>query len=224
MNFTEEFNQAVQDYVLLLEKKYPQKTILELVATRYSLDHFERSMLYRGISPKDKAEARRNKLVNNLEIKGKALHIDLFNALFTIAAYLRGYPVYIASDGILRDASESHGCTDWIGHLERGLELLMDHLSEHQPMAIFFYMDNPMEHCRKVVEKIHGYCREKNLDHEIILHDSPDHMLEKAKTGILASSDSTVIDRSPLPVVDLPRAVLEFHFEPKFTSVSDVGA
>lgn len=224
MNFTEDFKQAVQDYVLLLEKKYPQKTILELIATRYSLNPYERSMLYRGVSPKDKAEARRDTLVKDEGIQGKALHIDLFNALFTIAAYLRGYPVYIANDGILRDASESHGCAGWFGHLEKGLELIMDHLSKHQPKAIFFYIDNPMEHCRKVVEKIHGYCREKNLDHEIILHDSPDHMLEKATSGILASSDSTVIDRSVLPVIDLPRAVLEFHFEPKFTSISDVGA
>jgi hypothetical protein len=220
MNFTEDFNQALQDYVLLLEKKYPQKTILELVSTRYNLNHFERSMLYRGISRADKAETRRTKLVKEETIKDTAIHIDLYNALFTIAAYLRGYPVYLANDGILRDASESHGCSDWIGHLEKGLELMIHCLDRVRPAKAIFYIDNLMEHCRKVVEKIHEHCRECGIDHEIILHDSPDHLLDKATGGILASSDSTVIDRSVLPVMDLPRAVLEFHFDPKFIDLS----
>ena len=221
MNFSEDFKEAIHDYVFLLEKKYPHKTIMELIATRYSLNHFERSMLFRGISPADRARARRKKLAEDVTLREQAVHIDLFNTLFTLAAYLRGYPVYLATDGILRDASESHGCSDWIGHLERGLELMMDYLAEQHPDNTFFYIDNPMGHCRKVVEKIHERCTQHGLGHEIILHDSPDHILAKARTGILASSDSTVIDRSALPVVDLPRAVLEFHFEPQFIVLAE---
>jgi hypothetical protein len=57
------------------------------------------------------------------------------------------------------------------------------------------------------------------LDHEVVIHDSPDHLLTKANEGFLASSDSSIIDRSVLPVIDLPRAVLEFHFEPEFYSI-----
>jgi hypothetical protein len=218
MNFSEQFYQALEDYMLLLNKSYPQKTILELVGTRYSLNHFERSMLYRGITEKEKAKQRNKKVTKHQKLKGQVLHIDLFNALFTIAAYLRGFPVYLANDGILRDASESHGCSDWIDHLEQGLSLTMEFTKNEQPEKMLFYIDNPLEYCRKVVEKIHDHCQEAGIDHEIILHDSPDHLLEKAKTGILASSDSTIIDRTQLPVLDLPRAVLEFHFVPTFIS------
>ena len=63
MILTENFRQAWEDYILLLNKKYPEKSIHELVSTRYSLSHFERSMLYRGITSIEKAEKRKNKLL-----------------------------------------------------------------------------------------------------------------------------------------------------------------
>jgi hypothetical protein len=178
-------------------------------------------MLFRGISVEDKARERQERLIEPDHTAGETLHIDLFNALFTLAAYLRGYPVYLANDGVLRDASESHGCADWYDHLEKGLGLMMEYLIKVKPGKAFFYIDNPMEHCRKVMEQVHEYCHESRLEHEIVLHDSPDHVLEKAKSGILASSDSTIIDRSGLMVIDLPRAALEFHFKPNFLSLED---
>jgi hypothetical protein len=219
MNLSHDFKQALEDYILLLNKNYPHKTVLELVGTRYGLNHFERSMLYRGIAPADKADARKARLVSHPAASGKNLHIDLFNGLFTVAAYLRGFPVYLSIDGILRDASESHGSSDWTVHLDKALDLTMVLLEKIQPLNTVFYLDNPIEHCRVVVETIHNHFKDSGPDHEIVIHDSPDHLLEKAVTGILASSDSTIIDRSPLPVLDLPRAVLEFHFEPKFIAI-----
>jgi hypothetical protein len=219
MNLSESFNLALKDYTLLLNKGYPQKSILQLVATRYSLNQFERSMLYRGVTSEEKAQKRRQRFTRMPSVKGETLHIDLFNALFTIAAYLRGYPVYIANDGVLRDASENHGCEDWIEHLQKGLALMMQFLDKAAPGSAYFYIDNPMQHCRQAIESIHMHCQEAGLDHEIILHDSPDHILEKATGGILASSDSTIIDRSGLPVFDLPRAVLTLHFEPTFHTI-----
>lgn len=219
MNLSHDFKQAMEDYTLLLEKKYPRKTILELVSTRYNLNHFERSILYRGISPSGKAAARREKLAGPEAAAGQPIHIDLFNGLFTVAAYLRGFPVYLSNDGLLRDASESHGDAEWMPHLARALDLLPPFLEKEGPSTVFIYIDNPLEYQRQVVEQTHEHCSKCSLDHEIILHDSPDHLLEKATRGVLASSDSTIIDRSPLPVLDLPRAVLEHHFEPKFEAI-----
>ena len=101
MHFTENFFQVLQDYIFLLEKKYPEKTVLEMVSKRYSLIHFERSMLYRGITIQETATRRKNKLITIEPLNHRTLHIDLFNVLFTIAANLRGYPVYVANDGII---------------------------------------------------------------------------------------------------------------------------
>jgi hypothetical protein len=45
MQFTEHFRKALNDYIFLLEKKYPEKTVLEMVSTRYSLNQPKRSIL-----------------------------------------------------------------------------------------------------------------------------------------------------------------------------------
>jgi hypothetical protein len=215
MVFSENFREALADYTLLLNKGYPHKTILELVATRYALNHFERSMLYRGISPSVKAEEREQRITVKEKIKGKGFHIDLFNALFTIAAYLRGYPVYLSNDGLLRDASESHGSGEWEVHLEKGLDLMLKSLEQLKIKKAFIYIDDPLENGRVISEKLAEIAKHSKQEIEIITDASPDHLLIEAKEGILATSDSTIIDKSTLPVFDLPRAVLDFHFNPK---------
>jgi hypothetical protein len=224
MIFSENFREALADYTFLLNKVYPHKTILELVATRYSLNHFERSMLFRGISTEAAAALRKSKLITIEQWSSgtmeqwtnKPLHIDLFNALFAIAAYLRGYPVYLSNDGLLRDASESHGSGEWEEHLDKGLDLLLNSLGSLKISKAIIYIDNPLEYGFKITEKLLETAKLSKPKIEIITHPSPDHLLIEAKEGILATSDSTIIDKSALPVFDLPRAVLEFHFEPKF--------
>ena len=80
-------------------------------------------------------------------------------------------------------------------------------------------MDSLLEDGRKLLKDLRFLCKNSGLKNKIIPHNSPDHILEKATEGILASSDSTIIDRSELPVFDLPKAVLEFHFEPEFIAI-----
>jgi hypothetical protein len=215
MVFGENFREALADYSLLLNKGYPHKTILELVATRYALNHFERSMLFRGISTETSARLRKEKLITIEQLNNRTLHIDLFNALFTIAAYLRGYPVYLSNDGLLRDASESHGSGEWEDHLDKGLDLLLKSLENFTISRAVIYIDNPLENGQAIAEKLIATAEHINPDIEIVSDPSPDHLLIKAKEGVLATSDSTIIDKSALPVFDLPKAVLEMHFNPK---------
>jgi len=144
MQFSENFREALEDYIFMLEKKYPEKTIHEMVSTRYSLNHFERSMLYRGITTQAIAARRKDKLITIKKLNHLTLHIDLFNVLFTIAAYLRGFPVYIAMDGFLRDASESHESNEWVQHLDKALNLCLWNLNELKISKAVFYLDNPL--------------------------------------------------------------------------------
>lgn len=224
MIFTENFHQSIEDYTHLLNKKYPEKAIHELVSTRYSLSHFERSILYRGITTIEKAEKRKGKLIpieqwnpGTLEPwNNKTLHIDLFNVLYTLAAYLRGFPVFISNDSLLRDASESHGIGEWEVHLVKGLELLMTYLDGLKLKKAIFYVDNPLEHYQVILEKLKALANCIKPEIKIIVDPSPDHLIREAKEGIISSSDSTIIDKSTLSVFDLPRALLESHFEPNF--------
>lgn len=215
MIFTENFRQAIEDYSHLLNKKYPENAIHELISTRYSLNHFERSILYRGITAQETAEKRKGRIIATTIINRKILHIDLFNVLYTLAAYLRGFPVYISTDGLVRDASESHGSGEWEAHLLKGLELLMQELDRLKIKKAVFYVDNPLENYQVVLEKLKELSNRLKPEISIISDPSPDHLIREAKDGIIATSDSTIIDKSSLPVFDLPRAVLEFHFEPR---------
>lgn len=222
MHFTENFHQALQDYIFLLEKKYPEKAIHELVSTRYALNHFERSTIYRGITTKEHAVHRKYKLITIEQFNNEIIHIDLFNVLFTIAAYLRGFPVYIAFDGFLRDASESHGKGDWAPHLDQGLEILLEFLGGLPAEKAILYLDNPLEYGPAIAENLKVIARHDHSDIQLISDPSPDHLMREARAGVLATSDSTIIDKSPLPVVDLALAVLLSRFEPNIPRLEEV--
>jgi hypothetical protein len=222
MQFTEHFRLALQDYIFLLEKKYPEKNILELVSTRYALNHFERSILYRGISISEKAKKRQDRLITIEQLGNGLLHIDLFNVLFSVAAYLRGYPVYLSFDGLVRDASESHGSGDWEIHLEKGLELLIEFLGNSTIQKAFIYLDNPLEYGLAISEKLRELTKTEKPAIKIIADPSPDHLIRESTSGIIATSDSTIIDKSTLPVFDLPKYILESSFTPHFIYLTDI--
>lgn len=215
MQITDNFRQAINDYLFLLEKHYPEKTIHELVSTRYSLDHFERSMLYRGITTKETAKTRKKKIITSGQLNNQMLHIDTFNVLFTIAAYLRGFPVYLSSDGLLRDASESHDSNGWIEQLDKALELLLDSIKNLNVSKISFYIDNPLPMSGMIARQIEKATGKMQKDIKVIRDKSPDHLIQNATEGVVTTSDSTIIDRSVMKVFDLPAAVLQEHFEPK---------
>jgi hypothetical protein len=222
MIFTENFRQALEEYVLLLNKKYPEKSIHELVSTRYSLSQFERSILYRGITTAEKAEKRKSRILSSKQLSKQVLHIDLFNVLYTVAAYLRGYPVYLANDSLLRDASESHGTGEWEIHLDNGLDLLMKSLEDLKLKKIVIYIDNPLKHGPVISERLSELSKITKPAIEIISDPSPDHLIREANTGIIATSDSTIIDKSSLPVFDLPRHVLESSFYPHILNLTEI--
>jgi hypothetical protein len=221
VQFAENFRQALQDYIFLLEKKYPEKTVLEMVSTRYSLDHFERSMLYRGITRQEIASRRKNKLVTIEQLSNRTLHLDLFNVLFTLAAYLRGFPVYQANDGFVRDASESHGKGDWEMHLDKSLLLIEEHLVDLKIQKMVIYLDNLLEFGLTIREELVELAKSKDPLIELINDPSPDHLIREAKDGIIATSDSTIIDKSILPVFDLPAFIIRRSFHKEIFNLAD---
>jgi len=190
-----------------------------MVATRYSLNHFERSFLYRGITTRDKAEKRKNRIIQSEFPAQQTLHIDLYNVLFTLAAYLRGFPVYLANDGLLRDASESHGSGDWEVHLDKSLDLLVDCMEELKIQKAVIYIDNPLEYGLAISEKLSELSKSTILIIKIISDPSPDHLIREATDGIIATSDTTIIDRSVFPIFDLPAFCLQHAFNPIFIAL-----
>ncbi len=217
---SENFKQAIHDYLYLLEHRYPEKSTLKLVSDRYALSGEERSMLFRGVVTAGQVKARRKKAVQQPE-KGNFYIIDGYNVIRTVGSYLNGNFVFVAMDGFLRDASEIHkkAVSDEIVY--RSVDLILATLSGFQPEKVQFLLDRPVSKSGELASRINQLLPDFGLAGEAGTVHSPDHHLKKARTGILCSSDSAIIDQSYLPVFDLARQTMQTHFSPDFIDLSD---
>jgi hypothetical protein len=206
------FTEAAKDYLLLLEKKYPQKAILNLVGDRYKLSGLERSMLYRGITTHLNARSHSAKQVGAEAIPGNQLHIDGYNCLISIGSYLNGNLVFLSNDKFLRDAAEMHGKVFRSILFDKAILLIFSFLDKLRPSGVQFYLDEPVshsgDHCKKINELIAHY----NLSGHADTYKAPDYHLKKIEFGLLATSNSGIIAKCLVPVVDLPALVIHYHY------------
>ncbi|MCD4684144.1 MAG: DUF434 domain-containing protein [Bacteroidales bacterium] len=222
MEFSDDFAIAVQDYYDLLEKKYPQKSIHKLVGDRYKLSGTERSMLYRGVSTKEENKLRSEKLIPEELVKDQDLYVDGFNQILTIASYLNGNVVFISSDGFLRDASEIHGKIFRSELLSRSIELILIYCDSLNIDQLVFYIDQQVNNHEKLKNNLSSPSSGHNSDIEIILSDKVDKRLKEVSTGIIATSDSQIIEKTDLKIFDLACQTLKFHFHPKFFDINSL--
>lgn len=218
---SEKFSIAALDYLYLLNRNYPQKALIKLIGDRYQLSGTERSMLYRGICSTLQTTSRSKRLIEPKALKSQWISIDAYNVLISIGSYLNGNMVFISSDHLLRDASEIHGKAFRTGLLQRALNLTFSYLTHCEPSGLNFFIDSPVSHSGKLCVQINQLIAESNLQGSAQTHPSPDYLLKNLHNGIIATSDSTIIDNSSLPVFDLARYVLEYHFEPVFPDLRD---
>jgi hypothetical protein len=209
-----EFLSAVKDYKYLLEKNYPQKGIIKLIGDRYALSGTERTMLYRGITTKHNCAVRKNKLANVKNIEGKTLHIDGYNVMLTVGNYLNGNTVYISNDNLLRDAAEMHGKVFRKELMGRVLDLIINDIKYLQPSGCHIYFDKPVSKSGELASKVNKELSENSIAGKASTHDSADYPLKYAKQGFIATSDSSIIDKSPLHCFDLAHHVIKRKYKP----------
>ncbi|MCK5838449.1 MAG: DUF434 domain-containing protein [Bacteroidales bacterium] len=216
------FQEAAQDYILLLEKKYPQKLILKMIGDRYALSGVQRSMLYRGLSRKAHSELRKEKKIIKDQINNFPLHIDGFNVLITIGSYLNGNIVFISTDHFLRDASEIHGKAFRSHLLDKSLLLIIDYLKKISVGNIYFYLDKPVSYSNTLCTKINDVMKHFQMEGEAIVIESPDHFLRNVEKSVIASSDSTIITNSKSPVFDLAFHTITHNFHPNLINLNKI--
>jgi hypothetical protein len=215
------FTQAAKDYLYLLEHKYSQKSILKLIGDRYALNTIERSVLYRGISSESESQRRTAKLAVPDELKGSELHIDGYNVLISIGSYLNGNIVFISTDKLLRDASEIHGKAFRNELFNKAILLIFSYLQINTPKSINFYFDKPVSHSGSLCERINILLEHYGMDGTATTLASPDHFLKTIGDGLIATSDSSIIDRSKTEIIDLPKVVLDFYYKKSFLDVTN---
>ena len=205
-----EFHLACADQLYLAERGYPLKQAVKLTGDRYRLNSMQRSILRRGVIPEPVARERREKRISSEQVRGEVLAIDACNVLAAIGNYLGGKPVYIATDGILRDAAESVGVFRNDAVRKRAASLMVASMAELRPGDSCFYIDAPLTHSRDLSREILRALSASGFSAGIELVTSADRVLKNAP-GVLVSGDSEIIDTVER-VFDLARYVLESRF------------
>ncbi|MCK4662071.1 MAG: DUF434 domain-containing protein [Bacteroidales bacterium] len=210
------FYEAIIDYSYLLEKNYPQKSILKLIGDKYMLNRVQRTILYRGITTSEKSKNRNLKLIKEDFIKSEKLYIDCYNVIYTIGSYLNGNTLFVGTDNLLRDASEIHGKILRTKLLDRSLNLLFGYLKTLKIAEVILIIDEPVNHSKSLCKKINELIKKIGIKAKAEINKSPDIYLKTLKEGICATSDSVIIDKSNIKIFDLARNTLNFHFSPEF--------
>jgi hypothetical protein len=223
MVISNEFNDAARDYLYLLEKGYPQKAIIKLIGDRYSLSGTERTLLYRGLTTAANRTYRASLLLDEAGIKQKSLYIDGYNVLITIGSYLNGSLVFIANDNFLRDASEIHGKVFRTELFDRGILLIIDYLKQADAGSAHFYLDRPVSKSGILAARVNQLLEEHSFPGGALTVRSPDYELKQLGSGIVCSSDSTIIDKTQRKLFDLARNTLSYHFSPGFLDLGKLG-
>jgi hypothetical protein len=203
--------QAYLDYKYLRERGFPERASLKLVGDRYRLSTVGRNCLFRGAIPAPVAEARKAKLVTTEMARGMRLAVDWYNVLITVESYLKGSLVFLADDGVVRDAAASHGSWRRGSSTPVALEVLVGALAGLGLERLDVYLDSPIAFSGELASELRERFAEAGVvTFEVSLAPSADWPL-KHHGGIIASSDSVVLDQAAA-ILDLPRVVLASRF------------
>jgi hypothetical protein len=218
--FSDNFRQAIWDFSYLIENEYPRKAVLQLTGDRYLLTRAQRTLLNRGIMRKRDAIDRYKKTINS--IRDSRLFIDTYNVLLIISNYLLGRIVFISTDGFIRDAGETHAKIIRDNVFMRSVEFLIEYLGNEKPSEIVFYVDNPVSYSGDLAEQLRERLREKELKGEVNVVNNPDKELILQKDGIIATSDSEVMNGTKCRICDLAAMVLKSRFKLQLTDLGEI--
>ena len=208
------FTAACCDYYYLVNHEFPERGALKLVGDRYRLSGDQRTVLYRGISSRKRSEYRNSLLVNR--IKNELLVIDGYNVLFTLLNYRLGRNLFISTDNILRDAGSLHGKLRDEKTFSECIDLLLEYLEAGKNCRTDVYLDSPVSHSEKHAQLIRDRMQELDLQGGCTVIRSANWALKQVKQGTLSTSDTAIIEKAGMPVIDLPRLVLETSYAAGF--------
>jgi hypothetical protein len=218
---TADFKAACIDYYYLLSHEYPERGSLKMTGDRFRLSRDQRSVLYRGISSAPVSAARQARLV--IPSPQMRLIVDGYNVLFTILNYRLGRLVFISTDGILRDAGSLHGKLRDDELFEECIGDLFQTIVPMVPASVEIFLDSPVTSSRRHHQLIGQKLVDLGLPGSCTLVHSADLEIRSLNTGVLASSDTVLIGKTTIPVIDLARHVLENRFGSKFFKLHDLA-
>lgn len=218
------FQDAIRDYRFLKDRGYPDRAALKLVGDHHRLAAVERNCLFRAVFARRDSRRRRRKLVGPEAVAGQSLGVDWYNVLITVESYLKGYPVFVADDGLVRDSSAVHGSYRPGPITEQAMQKILLTIASLHPARVELFLDAPISFSGQMAEtlRLRG-SGELGESLEVCVSASADYPL-KSFRGVVASSDSSIVDRPGVrAVLDLAACVLRRVFSARVPEVSALG-
>ncbi len=178
------------------------KRAVDVIGEDYGLSKEERIALSKVI--RDPVESLLNafKLCPIGCVTGRDLGVDGFNVLITIEAAVSGEPVFLSTDGFIRDLSMRYSKYRPSKYFHKAVILLKELLLKLDPAETVIYLDSPIPKSGEIANELRLLLDDvarvevvKEVDRMVSHHE------------VSASSDVVVIKKSKC-VVDIPAAVI----------------
>ena len=199
---TPAFIEAARDYFWLQEKDYPQRLVFKIVCDRYRMDSIQRVIIYRGIFPSRENIARMKK--QTASAGGMNLLVDTTNVIFRLNNYLCGRPVFLCTDGLLRDAGDAFSKQYPTDIHKRSIHLLIAYMKQLEVRSARFLIDQPADGSEQIESELETAGREFGYPTTIETTYPADRGMNGPFPCIIATADSEVIDSLSCPCIDLP--------------------
>jgi hypothetical protein len=184
---------AALDYRWLLDRGYAASAALKLVGDKHQMTKDERMILFRGLASSTDSGARA--AVLTIDADGRELLVDGYNQALTVMHYLTGRPLFLASDGLLRDAGGSHGRIANAELFARAVGILADGIASSRPGRLAVYLDAPVPGSAGHAGLFRELFAARGIAAELFLERSADPPLKASPRGALvATSDSAIVD------------------------------
>lgn len=217
----EALSPAIRDYRLLLDRGYPVKATLKLVGDRYRLAREARTILFRGIADGRKSGLIQERIITALP-EEPSLAVDVYNVLYTLVNYRKGRPLFIATDGLLRDAGGLHGRIPDGGALDEALRLLTAALAALKPSRLALYLDAPVSGSGDLASQLRRLCRGAGIAGNLTVEALPsaDPAVRSWAGTACITADSAIALKAASPTFDLARRILEDTWGASFPSLA----
>ncbi len=197
----EEWKAAARDLAYLRDRGYPTQAALKLVGDRFNLPKPLRELLLRAVVPREIALARRRKLISPKEFLGKSVGLDGYNVLGTLVHGLKGYPLVLCRDGVVRDAVKAGSRLKIQPYLDEILPLLYRLFRRFPPSFLGIYLDAPLSGSGELARELRkNLLRSLNLPGEVLA--IPDAERRVLLHEVVCTADGPLMDQARL-VCDL---------------------
>jgi hypothetical protein len=202
---------ALSDYRYLKNRGYPHKAALAIIGDRYRLSKDQRNCLFRGVVDAEACHNTRNKILFADSLASKVLGIDWFNVLITIESYLKGFPIFLSDDGIVRDSAGVHSSYKVTEITRHAIQEIFSSLDLLKLNRIEIFIDAPISHSGEIAQMIRDKStKDLRTKTQIEVVPSADFPLKNFH-GIVASSDTIIIEHAD-HVFDLASHVIYRSF------------